>query len=96
MRSIPPSPLVGPTHAPSGHTLNDLECATKSTSSSSKTSHAAGGRKNLKVAIVTENFMPKVDGVTRTLSMLLEHLQAEGHEALVLGPSTPLVRFTCP
>lgn len=40
----------------------------------------------MRVAIVTENFLPKLDGVTRTLAMLLEHLQRKGHTALLLGP----------
>lgn len=40
----------------------------------------------MRIALVTENFLPKLDGVTRTLAMLLEHLQARGHTALVLGP----------
>lgn len=40
----------------------------------------------MRVAIVTENFLPKLDGVTRTLAMLLEHLQRQGHAALLLGP----------
>ena len=40
----------------------------------------------MRIAIVTENFLPKLDGVTRTLAMLLEHLQREGHQAIVLGP----------
>ncbi|GAA5902159.1 hypothetical protein JCM8208_002492 [Rhodotorula glutinis] len=64
---------------PSGRDLDSLEKARSS--------------RSLRVAIVTENFLPKVDGVTRTLAMLLEHLQAEGHEALVLGPSTPLTSY---
>lgn len=38
-----------------------------------------------------ENFLPKVDGVTRTLARLLEHLNAEGHEAIVCGPETGIV-----
>src|SRR5215813_13998312 len=41
---------------------------------------------HMRVAITTENFLPKLDGVTRTLAMLLEHLQRRGHRALVLGP----------
>ena len=41
----------------------------------------------MRVALVTENFLPKLDGVTRTLAMLLEHLQRRGHRALVLGPA---------
>src|SRR6266446_5988955 len=40
----------------------------------------------MRVAIITENFLPKLDGVTRTLARLLEHLQANGHPALLLGP----------
>ncbi|KDN52811.1 glycosyltransferase family 4 protein [Tilletiaria anomala UBC 951] len=50
-------------------------------------------RKTLRVAIVTENFLPKVDGVTRTLARLLEHLNAEGHEALVCGPETGMTHY---
>ena len=35
---------------------------------------------------MAENFLPKIDGVTRTLARLLDHLRATGHEALVVGP----------
>lgn len=41
----------------------------------------------MRIAIVTENFLPKVDGVTRTLSMLLQHVRLRGHRAIVLGPT---------
>ncbi|KAI3628012.1 hypothetical protein CBS14141_002013 [Malassezia furfur] len=51
-------------------------------------------RRKLRVAIVTENFLPKIDGVTRTLARLLEHLHAEGNEALVLGPDTGLTEYS--
>lgn len=47
----------------------------------------------LRVVIVCENVMPKVDGVTRTLSRLLQHLHDNGHQALVLCPDTPLNEF---
>src|SRR5581483_371872 len=40
----------------------------------------------MRVAIITENFLPKLDGVTRTLAHLLEHLHSKGHQALLLGP----------
>ncbi|HLJ81551.1 MAG TPA: glycosyltransferase family 1 protein [Ktedonobacterales bacterium] len=40
----------------------------------------------MRVALVTENFLPKLDGVTRTLAMLLDHLHLRGHQALVLAP----------
>ncbi|KAG8752648.1 hypothetical protein FRC12_011848 [Ceratobasidium sp. 428] len=45
-----------------------------------------GARRKIRVVIVTENFLPKVDGVIRCLARLLKHLREEGHEAVVLGP----------
>ncbi|KAI9490655.1 glycosyl transferase group 1 [Zychaea mexicana] len=42
----------------------------------------------MRIAIITENFLPKVDGVTRTLARLLEHLQDTGHQVLLLGPES--------
>ncbi|KAL7413387.1 hypothetical protein BDY24DRAFT_389910 [Mrakia frigida] len=52
-----------------------------------------GGKGKLRVVIVTENFLPKVDGVTRTLARLLEHLHNEGHEALLCGPETGMSHY---
>jgi glycosyltransferase involved in cell wall biosynthesis len=48
----------------------------------------------MKIAIITENFLPKVDGVTRTLARLLEHLSLKGHEVLVLGPETGMKQYS--
>jgi glycosyltransferase involved in cell wall biosynthesis len=47
----------------------------------------------MRVAIITENFLPKLDGVTRTLARLLEHLQVTGHQALLLGPESGMERY---
>jgi glycosyltransferase involved in cell wall biosynthesis len=47
----------------------------------------------MRVAIITENFLPKLDGVTRTLARLLEHLQTTGHQALLLGPDAGMERY---
>lgn len=47
----------------------------------------------MRVAIITENFLPKLDGVTRTLARLLEHLQGNGHQALLLGPESGMVEY---
>src|SRR5260221_7532452 len=49
----------------------------------------------MRIAIITENFLPKLDGVTRTLAMLLEYLQANDHQALLLGVGKEPA-FTCP
>ena len=42
----------------------------------------------MRIAIITENFLPKLDGVTGTIARLLEYLQATGHQALLLGPES--------
>lgn len=47
----------------------------------------------MRVAIITENFLPKLDGVTRTLARLLEHLQLHGHQALLLGPDSGMIEY---
>lgn len=43
----------------------------------------------VKVAIVTESFLPHVNGVTRSVIQVLRHLVAAGHEAHVLTPGDP-------
>lgn len=47
----------------------------------------------MRVAIITENFLPKLDGVTRTLARLLEHLNANGDQALLLGPECGMEEY---
>ena len=40
----------------------------------------------MRVALITETFLPDVNGVTTTLCRLLEHLQTAGHAALLFAP----------
>jgi glycosyltransferase involved in cell wall biosynthesis len=47
----------------------------------------------MRVAIITENFLPKLDGVTRTLARLLEYLQDHGHKVLLLGPESGMEEY---
>lgn len=42
--------------------------------------------KPLRVAIVTETFVPKMDGVVRSILELLRYLRRNGHEAMVFCP----------
>ncbi len=47
----------------------------------------------MRIALVTENFLPKIDGVTRTLATLLEHLHQQRHQAIVLAPEGAPARY---
>lgn len=47
----------------------------------------------MRIALITETFLPDVNGVVTTLCRLLEHLNADGHEALVLAPHDAPVSY---
>jgi len=40
----------------------------------------------MRIAIFTETFLPKLDGVVSILCLALRHLRDRGHQALVIGP----------
>lgn len=40
----------------------------------------------MRIAIVTESYLPRVDGVSRSVGALLRHCRRRGHEVIVLAP----------
>ena len=40
----------------------------------------------MRIALFTETFLPKIDGVVNTLCCLLDHLEQRGHQALLFAP----------
>ena len=40
----------------------------------------------MRVVLFTETFLPKMDGIVRVVCLLADHLQARGHEVLIVAP----------
>lgn len=87
-------PLAPITEEPPLHSTHTWRPDLSPSERDARESYLADGKgRGLRIVIVTENFLPKVDGVTRTLARLLEHLQKEGHQCMLLGPETGMGHY---
>ncbi|MDE5106874.1 MAG: glycosyltransferase family 1 protein, partial [Trichodesmium sp. St17_bin3_1_1] len=47
----------------------------------------------MKIALFTETFLPKIDGIVTRLSHTVEHLQRSGDRVLIFSPAGGLTEY---
>ena len=62
-------------------------------SSASPQSEARDAERPLRIALFTETFLPKIDGVVTRLCQTIRHLQLAGHQVVVIAPDGGVAAF---
>ncbi len=65
--------------------LRQLEDPVKESRRGTSSTGMPGSIHGMRVIVVTESFHPRMDGVVRSVDMLLDHLDRHGHSALVFA-----------
>jgi glycosyltransferase involved in cell wall biosynthesis len=47
----------------------------------------------MRVAIFTDNFLPKIDGIVTMICLLVDHLERRGHETLIVAPDMGVTHY---